>query len=73
LNGPRHHTQSHLFTIRLWVEEVDQGVLEWRGVIRHTLSGETHYFREWATMTAVLKEALSKMETDPNVRMMEIG
>jgi len=40
----QHH--SHLFTVRLWLEELGDGRAEWRGQVQHVLSGETHYFRD---------------------------
>ncbi|RMD63724.1 hypothetical protein D6833_05335 [Candidatus Parcubacteria bacterium] len=41
---------SLLFTVRLWPEEVDAGQVEWRGEIRHVLSGDARYFRDWPTL-----------------------
>lgn len=38
---------SHLFTVRLWREDLGDDHVEWRGQVQHVLSGEAHYFREW--------------------------
>jgi hypothetical protein len=54
--------QSHLFTVRLWIEDLGDGRAEWRGQVQHVLSGETHYFREWETLLALL-EAMLPAET----------
>jgi hypothetical protein len=48
---------SHLFTVRLWLEELADGGSEWRGRVQHVLSGETRYFREWAALAAFLQDA----------------
>ena len=46
---------SHLFTVRVWREPLGQGHSEWRGQVRHVLSGEVRYFREWAQLVAYLE------------------
>ena len=38
---------SHLFTVRLWPEDLGAGQVQWRGQVQHVLSGEVHYFRDW--------------------------
>lgn len=43
-------SRSHLFTVRVWLEELGEGKTEWRGEVKHVLSGEVRYFREWATL-----------------------
>lgn len=40
-------TASHLFTVRLWREDLGDDQVEWRGQVTHVLSGEAHYFRCW--------------------------
>jgi hypothetical protein len=37
---------SHLFSLRLWCERLEDGRLEWRGRVQHVLSGERRYFRD---------------------------
>jgi hypothetical protein len=54
--------QSHLFTVRLWAEAVDEGMAEWRGKVQHVISGETHYFRDWNDLTAHLQAMSSQRE-----------
>jgi hypothetical protein len=56
---PQRHPQSHLFTVRLWVESLGHGHGEVRMQVRHVLSGETCYFREWPLLLSFL---LAKME-----------
>jgi hypothetical protein len=47
---------SHLFTVRIWREELGAGRVEWRGKVQHALSGEARYFREWAELIAFVRE-----------------
>ena len=47
---------SHLFTVRVWREELGEGRVEWRGKVQHALTGEARYFREWAELIAFLRE-----------------
>lgn len=55
--------RSHLFTVRLWAEELGAGQSEWRGKVQHVLSGETHYFRDWPTLLTHLQAMLSDVES----------
>lgn len=50
--------RSHLFTVRLWREDLGDGRVEWRGQVQHVLSGETRYFRDWATLVEVMTAML---------------
>jgi hypothetical protein len=60
--APKHPEQrgSQLFTVRLWAEDTGDGT-EYRGQVRHVLSGSTRHFRRWeelgAHMASVLEEA----------------
>lgn len=57
---PAH--RSHLFTVRLWAEELGDGQIEWRGQVQHVLSGKTHYFRDWITLVEVVAAMLPGLE-----------
>jgi hypothetical protein len=52
-------THSHLFTLRVWPEDMGDGRIEWRGQVKHVLSGETSYFRDWPTLIAHLQQSLA--------------
>ena len=52
--------RPHLFMVRVWLEDLGDGNTEWRGQVKHVLSGEVRYFREWKTLLAFLREALKK-------------
>lgn len=46
---------SHLFTLRLWLEEQGGGRSDWRGKVQHVNSGEVRYFRDWQTLEAFVE------------------
>ncbi len=54
--------RPHLFTVRVWREDLGEGRSEWRGKVQHVLSGEVRYFRDWATLIAALQEMLETRE-----------
>jgi hypothetical protein len=56
---PRH---THLFTLRVWSEEVGAQQREWRGRIQHISSGEVRYVRGLSALAATLSELLSAQE-----------
>jgi hypothetical protein len=58
----RYHS-SHLFTVRLWAEDLGSGQAEWRGRVQHVSSGEARYFRDWPTLVALLLAMLRQGET----------
>jgi hypothetical protein len=60
--GPR----SHLFTVRLWREEVGSGQSEWRGKVQQVSTGEAHYFREWETLVCLLLQMLTASGPPPH-------
>jgi hypothetical protein len=53
-------TRTHLFTVRVWLEELGAGQTEWRGEVHSVVSGEVRYFRDWATLVALLQAMLPK-------------
>ena len=57
-----NQARSHLFTIRVWPEEVGEGKcgarVEWRGRIQYAANSETLYFRDWDSMLAFLSGKL---------------
>lgn len=48
--------RSHLFTVRVWREDLGEGHSEWRGQVQHLLSGETRYFRDWPSLVTFIIE-----------------
>ena len=56
LNRTSPSLTSHLFTVRIWREELGDGRVEWRGKVQYALSGEARYFREWTELIAFVRE-----------------
>ena len=57
---PQH---THLFTVRVWQEQLGEGQMEWRGEVQSVLSGERRYFRDWPTLVAFLKAMLPRQNS----------
>ena len=55
------HPRSHLFTVRVWQEEIRTDQSEWRGKVQLLTSGEVRYFREWSALVPLLLTMLSEM------------
>lgn len=60
MDRPSQSARSHLFTIRVWQEEVKNDQIEWRGKVQLVTSGEVRYFREWETLVPLLLTMLSE-------------
>jgi hypothetical protein len=58
MTPPDFQQQSHLFTVRLWPEIIDDEHFEWRGRVCHVVTQEEHYFRDWAMLMHFLQEML---------------
>ncbi len=57
------HSHSHLFTVRVWEEEIGANQTEWRGKVQLFTSGEVRYFREWATLASLLLTMVAESES----------
>lgn len=62
MDKTEHQQRTHLFTVRVWLEELDEGQTEWRGEVHYVISGEMRYFRDWPTLVALLQAMLPKKE-----------
>ena len=62
MEKPYQGPHSHLFTVRLWREEVGSGQSEWRGKVQQVSTGEAHYFREWQALVSLLLQMLAASE-----------
>ena len=56
--------RSHLFTLRLWLEELGSGQTDWRGKVQHVNSGEARYFRDWPTLQAFVEGLLRRSNAE---------
>ena len=69
--------RSQLFTLRVWPENIGEGLVEWRGKVQRAADGETLYFRDWSYLRTfilesvhaedVLTNKLSRLEIEPDV------
>jgi hypothetical protein len=64
MDKPNAHPHSHLFTVRVWEEEIGANQNEWRGKVQLLSTGETRYFREWAGLVPLLVALLSELDTN---------
>lgn len=58
----RSSSSSQLFTIRLWMEDLDDRRQEYRGQVKHVVSGVTCNFREWTDLEAFLIDTFDDYE-----------
>ena len=52
--------RTHLFIVRLWLEDLGEGHTEWRGEVQYVVSGEMRYFRDWPTLVALVQAMLPR-------------
>ena len=58
MDVPSRFSQSRLFTVRIWEEEVEQGQMEWRGQVTYVENGTFTYFRDWNTLIEFLMDTI---------------
>ena len=60
-------SSTHSFTIRLWIEEVDQsgGRVTWRGHITEVSSGERRYIQDLNDIAMFIWPYLERMGVGP--------
>ena len=61
-----HSQVSHLFTVRVWPENLGKGVVETRFQARHVTSGESRLFRDGEQLLVYLR---SKVEAENEVNL----
>ena len=56
----RYESSVHTFVVKVWLEpsELAESQGEWRGEVRHVLSGETRYFRTLQNVAPSMQELL---------------
>ncbi len=52
-------SRSHLFTVRVWRQDLGDGRSEWRGQVQHALSRQTRYFRDWQMLAVCVQDMLA--------------
>jgi hypothetical protein len=53
---------SHLFTVRVWLEKLEEGVLEMRFQAKHVPSSESRLFRDGDQLLAYLRDKVAVTE-----------
>lgn len=59
--------KTHLFSLRVWAEPVENNKQEWRGKLQALPQGEAHYFRGWADLLQRLKTVLDAGDYTDNL------
>ena len=54
-------SRSQLFTLRVWYEPLDAEHSEVRMQVRHVLSGETRFLRDWTAAAAYMMSKLDPL------------
>ena len=62
--------QSHLFTLRLWTEDMEDEEVEWRGRLHHVATDEVRYFRDWPSLIPMLLNMLRDAEKDELAKLL---
>lgn len=64
MDHTRSLSNTCLFTLRLWREDLGAGQTEWRGEVHDVLSGERRFFRDWPALIASLQALLEAQKPD---------
>ncbi len=64
MDTPDVQPRSHLFTIRVWEEQIGADQTEWRGKVQLLTSGEVRYFRDWAALVPLLLTMLLESQSE---------
>jgi len=59
---------SHLFTLRIWLEDVGGGKTVWRGKVQHVSSGEVRYVHDWPALEGFIERMLHDSGLDAQGR-----
>jgi hypothetical protein len=62
----RRSGRSHLFLVRVWIEEAPTEQTEWCGKVQQVVSGETHSFRKWSMLVDLLQTMATKGVATPD-------
>lgn len=60
------HTPIYLFTIRVWVEKLEDGSSEWRGKVQNVTGEEGYYFRGWLDLADILQTLVTEGNLEKN-------
>ena len=63
MDNARHLPHTHLYNVRVWLEDLGEGQTEWRGEVHDVVSGERRYFRNWPALVATLQAMLPRPDS----------
>jgi hypothetical protein len=55
--------RNQLFIVRVWLNDAENGVVEWRGTARCVTSGEARDFNDWQSLIASLQAMLPPIKS----------
>lgn len=65
---PKTTDSSHLFTIRVWVESVNQDTSQVRIQVKHVLSGATRTFLQWSQAIDFIEAQIQETGSSNTIR-----
>ena len=57
---PTRH--PHLFVLRVWLNELNDGTQEWRGEIEHAATHEKRHFRDWQVLLEFVRSSCEQAQ-----------
>ncbi len=69
----RRSRRSHLFLVRVWVEEGGNEQTEWCGKVQQVVSGEVHNFRNWPMLVDLLLAMVAPPLAAPDVEKSNVN
>ncbi|GHO87482.1 hypothetical protein [Dictyobacter formicarum] len=64
MEKPNKYPHSHLFTVKVWEEEIGINQTEWRGKVQLFTNGEVRYFRGWTRLQPLLLAMLAELDCE---------
>ena len=52
------YSPSHLFLVRLWAEDNNEGDAVWCGKVQHVTKGRANQFKDWPTLIDIFMAML---------------
>ena len=68
----RRSGRSHLFLVRVWVEEAGNEQTEWCGKVQQVVSGKTHSFRNWPMLVDLLQTMVTPPLATPDIEKSKV-
>lgn len=55
---------SQLFTVRIWPEVSNRGIVAWRGKVQHVPTGAWRSFQDWGALTDFLQDQVEELASE---------